>query len=56
MDLKADYSARIFDREVTTSLAINNVFNSSGRNHVSYLKEFAPNPGRNIQLQTQLYF
>ena len=56
LDLKADYNARIFKQEVTTSLAINNVFNSSGTNHVSYLKEYAPNPGRNIQLQTQLYF
>lgn len=55
-DLKVDYSARVFQQEVTTSLAVNNVFNSPGTNHVSYLKEFAPNPGRNIKLQTQLYF
>jgi iron complex outermembrane receptor protein len=48
LDLKVDYSTRIFKQEVTTSLAINNVFNSSGTNHVSYLKEYAPNPGRNI--------
>ena len=56
LDLKADYTTRVFNKELTTSLTINNVFNSAGTNHVSYLKEFAPNSGRNIQLQTQLYY
>mgnify|MGYP005988012937 CR=1 FL=1 len=56
LDLKADYNTRLFNKELTTSLAINNVFNSAGTSHVSYLKEFAPNTGRNIQLQTHLYF
>lgn len=56
LDLAMDYSMYFSEKELITSLKINNVFDTPSTNHVSYLKEFAPNPGRNIQLQTQLYF
>ena len=35
---------------------VNNLLNSYGENHVSYLKEFAPLPGRNISLISSVNF
>ena len=35
---------------------VNNALNSRGENHVSYLKEFAPLPGRNISLNSSISF
>jgi iron complex outermembrane recepter protein len=35
---------------------VNNLLNSRGENHVSYLKEFAPLPGRNISLNSSISF
>ena len=55
-DIAADYTFYFSQKEIVTRLKINNLFNVASTNHVSYLKEFAPNPGRNIQLQSQLYF
>ncbi|MBQ0729543.1 MAG: TonB-dependent receptor [Oleispira antarctica] len=55
-DIAADYTVYFSQKEIVTRLKINNLFNVTSTNHVSYLKEFAPNSGRNIQLQSQLYF
>lgn len=44
------------DYEWLLGLQANNLFDAPGRNHVSYLKEFAPLPGRNISLTTSLKF
>lgn len=49
MMLAADYEWRL-------GLQITNLFDEPGRNHVSYLKQFAPLPGRNIQLSTSIQF
>lgn len=56
LDLSIDYGFYFSGNELATSLKINNLFDKASSNHVSYLKEYAPNSGRNIQLQTQLYF
>lgn len=56
VDVSVDYTLRFSQKELITSLAVKNLFSEPGTNHVSYLKEYAPNSGRNIQLQTQLYF
>jgi iron complex outermembrane receptor protein len=37
-------------------LQLTNLFDAPGRNHVSYLKQFAPLPGRNISLSTSIQF
>lgn len=42
--------------EWSAALQANNVFDVFGRNHVSYLKQFAPVSGRNISLHTSLQF
>lgn len=55
-DVNVDYTIRFSQKELITSLGVKNLLNEPGANHVSYLKEYAPNAGRNIQLQTQLYF
>jgi iron complex outermembrane receptor protein len=38
------------------NLKMNNLTDELGRNHVSYLKEFSPLPGRNISLDVQASF
>lgn len=55
-DVSVDYTTHFSQKELITSLGVKNLFNELSTNHVSYLKEYAPNSGRNIQLQTQLYF
>lgn len=55
-NLAADYSVFFGEQELTTTLLVSNLFNEPSTNHVSYLKDYAPNPGRNIQLQAQLQF
>lgn len=42
--------------EWKVGLQANNLLNAYGENHVSYLKEYAPLPGRNISLTTSISF
>ena len=38
------------DQELKVRAAVNNLTDEVARNHVSYLKEYAPLPGRSLQL------
>lgn len=42
--------------EWKVGLQANNLLNAAGANHVSYLKEYAPLPGRNISLMSSISF
>lgn len=56
-NVRVNYSAVLSaDYEWRLGLQVNNLFDAPGRNHVSYLKEFAPLPGRNISLTTSMQF
>lgn len=55
-NVAVDHSLHFSNYELINSLTVNNVFDEASTNHVSYLKDFAPNTGRNIQWQTQLNF
>lgn len=43
-------------RELLLGLQLNNMLDADGSNHVSYLKEYAPLPGRNVSLTTTFIF
>lgn len=42
--------------EIQAGVQVNNVFDEFAQNHVSYLKEFAPLPGRNIGINASIQF
>lgn len=50
------YETKWQDVKIETFLKANNLTDELGRNHVSYLKELAPVPGRNISFDIQLIF
>lgn len=56
-NLRINYNTMLSaDYEWQLGMQINNLFDAPGRNHVSYLKEFAPLPGRAISLTTSVNF
>ena len=56
-NVRMNYNTLLNSRyELLLGLQVNNLFDAPGQNHVSYLKEFAPLPGRNISLTTSLNF
>lgn len=50
------YAPNFNDVAVNIGLQINNLFDQYAQNHVSYLKEYAPNQGRNIALNLRADF
>jgi iron complex outermembrane recepter protein len=44
------------DRIHTVTLSINNVLDTEWRDHLSRIKDVAPQPGRNVQLLYRLNF
>lgn len=50
------YQSNLGKQEYKLGLAINNILDESGQNHVSYLKQFAPEMGRNIKLNFSIEF
>ena len=57
VNARVNYSMMLAtDYEWQLGLQVTNLFDAPGRNHVSYLKQFAPLPGRNISLSTSIQF
>ncbi|BDI60067.1 TonB-dependent receptor [Qipengyuania nanhaisediminis] len=44
------------NEHVTLQLAVDNIFNVTGRRHASFTKDFVPLPGRNIRASVRLSF
>lgn len=50
------YTRTMVDSEFSVGLQLNNLLDSYGKNHVSYLKDFAPEDGRNVKLSARFEF
>lgn len=56
VNARLSYYSTFYNSDALISLQLNNVLDSHGKNHVSYLKDFAPESGRNIKLNARLEF
>lgn len=56
VNARIGYTPIWFDTDVTLGLQLNNLLDNQGKNHVSYLKDFAPEAGRNVKFTARMEF